>query len=400
MGAWKCNRRRRRNREDDLRQLENAALEMEPLIVKLSDIINNIDYIAHIDKKRVVGEFLHNLGREQHDVDDVKKVIASFPEALLYENEHGAIPIQSAALFTHTKHYISLLAVEASQRNIGLRKGGLLLPSMTNVRKNILQSLVNGYSGKSPAWYEEVCLNALKDLRNAGLLLDEDIIQLNLVKWASGRKSFKRLDYLLDIYPKVLSIPLPSGDFAIHPNNYVGNRKDVDVFERILRAGMDHYPEQYGFLFRRNVFGERAITQAIHNFGKEETLRLIQTIIPSTNEYPILHQVFRYTPELCDDFIDRYPDAIYLKDDKGRNLLHVSVKAGNLKSSSCLLMMIHSAKACIEELDPVTNLYPFMLAAAAESPGQGRKKDLTTIYKLLSLRPDIMSRCLDDDSGL
>ena len=84
-----------------------------------------------------------------------------------------------------------------------------------------------------------------------------------------------------------------------------------------------------------------------------------------------------------------------MKDGKGRHLLHVAVKSG-LKLSGNLLMMIHSNKTCIGEKDPVTNLYPFMLAATSGR----KKKELTTIYKLLSLRPEIISKCIDDDNDI
>ena len=230
----------------------------------------------------------------------------------------------------------------------------------------------------------------MKGLRSADLLLDQDIVRFNLLGLASQKESFKRIDYLLKIYPKALSIRLPSGDLPIHPSN-CRKRAKIDVFARLLKAGMQHYPEKFGFLFKCNQKGERPITQAIAKYGKHETLQTIQTIIPSNGDHPILHYVFRYMPDLSEDFICRYPDALYLKDRKGRHLLHVAVKSG-LKMSGYLFMMIHSNKGCIEKKDPVTNLYPFMLAAAS-----GRKKDLTTIYKLLSLRPKIISKCLDGD---
>ncbi len=63
-----------------------------------------------------------------------------------------------------------------------------------------------------------------------------------------------------------------------------------------------------------------------------------------------------------------------------------------LKLSEALLMMIHCDRKCLEEKDPVTNLYPFMLASTSGYP-----KDLTTIYNLLRYCPGVMSRCLDDD---
>ncbi len=151
---------------------------------------------------------------------------------------------------------------------------------------------------------------------------------------------------------------------------------------------MEHYPEDFGFLFRSNANTERAITQAVTKYGKNETLRVIQNAIPPIGKYPVLHKIFSYTPTLVEDFLVRYPGAIYLKDKYSRHLLHVTVKSDVKTSCSCLLMMLNSNKDFIEVKDLVTNLYPFMLAAAKS----GRKeKDLNTIYKLLSLRSGVIS---------
>ncbi len=76
-------------------------------------------------------------------------------------------------------------------------------------------------------------------------------------------------------------------------------------------------------------------------------------------------------PEFCEDFLDINHDLIYLEDRHGRHLHHVTVKSG-MKKSGHLLMMLNSNKDYIEEKDPGTNLYPFMLATS--SPG--RKRDL------------------------
>mmetsp|Transcript_5714 Transcript_5714/g.6606 ORF Transcript_5714/g.6606 Transcript_5714/m.6606 type:complete len:171 (+) Transcript_5714:223-735(+) len=154
------------------------------------------------------------------------------------------------------------------------------------------------------------------------------------------------------------------------------------------------YPEKFGFLFKRNATGKRAIKQAIEKYGKKEILDIIQKIILPTDNHPILHYVFRYIPNLAEDFICRYPNVVMLKDRHGRHLLHIAVKRG-LKMSSHLLMIIHCNKQCLEEIDPVTNLYPFMLVATS-----GFKKDLSTIYNLLCYRPEVPTKCFDDDVKL
>lgn len=344
------------------------------------------------NSEKAAGEFLHNLGTEKPDVNDVQKVIDTYPESLLHKNKKGEIPIQNlAARFTDGIRYVPLLAHEASRRKNVLERGGLLLPDIVRPNYNILQDMVGSWDDERPNWYDTLCMQVLKELRGSGLLRDQDFYQFDLIGYASHKESFKRLDYLLEINPKSLSIHLPNGNLPIHLSNYA-TPEDINVFERLLKAGMQYYPENFGFMFQQNGAGEMAIMQAIEEYGKEQTLQIIQNIIPSSANHPILHHVFQYTPSLCDDFICRYPDALYLKDRRGRYLLHVAVRRG-LKLSPSLLMMINSSKASIlKKKDPVTNLYPFMLAATS-----GWQKDLTTIYKLLTLRPEVISKCLNNE---
>ncbi len=368
-----------------------SAVSMEyDLEAHLASAINACKSVID-NSENAVGKYLHNLCEEEPPLHEVKKMIDVFPEALLFKDEDGYIPIQTAAAYNGGERYVPFLAMEASRRNIGPERGGLLLYPADDQCCCILQLLVSMTEDDRETWDDETCIQAMMDLRAANLLLDTDYTELNLIAFASGKGRMGRLHYFLDTYPEVLSIPQTCDDLPIHPSNYFYDA-DISVFTTILTVGMKYYPENFGFLFKHNNFGARAITQAINMFGKENTLQVISNVISPNEDYPILHQVIRFTPGLIDDFVYRYPDAVYLKDRKGRHLLHVAAKSG-LKLSPSLLLMIHSNKECIEKIDPVTNLYPFMLAAT--SPG--RKKDLTTIYKLLSLRPEIISKCIEDD---
>ncbi len=188
-------------------------------------------------------------------------------------------------------------------------------------------------------------------------------------------------------YPVSLSIPLPNGDYPIHVFKcvFVHDREAaIFAFTTFLKYGMKYYPQS------KNGKGISAINQAIATFGKNETMQIVQQMIPSTEDHPILHCVYKFTPDLADDFVYWYPDAERLKDSKGRRLLHVTMKRG-LKWSPSLSMMIHCDKESLEEKGPMSNLYPFMLAATS-----GHPKDLTTIYRLLRYCPGVLIRCLDD----
>ncbi len=338
--------------------------------------------------RKIPGKFLHNKVR-LHNTDVIKTVIKAFPEALLQENDKGELPIQSTAGVFCTR-FIPILALEAKRQNIDLDRGGLLLPHPIFPNCNILQQLImcGDDDEEKSSWFQHIW----REFKCTGLLFERDYIEYDLLRFTCFETRLEQLDCLIDLYPTTLSKPAFKGNFPIHPDNY-DHQSSIEVFTRLLKAGMKYYPETFGFLFRRNgEGGERAITRAIAVYGKKETLQTIQYIIPPNEEYAILHYVFRFTPHLSEDFIYRYPDAMYLKDRHGRQLLHVALKRG-LKLSAPLFMMIHSNKASIEEGDPVTNLYPFMLAAT------GKEVDLTTIYKLLTLRPEVISKCFDDCDG-
>ncbi len=340
--------------------------------------------------KRAAGKFLHRLHEHEPALNDVKKVIDVYPEALLCKKKTtGYIPVQTAAFCRNGGIYLPLLAIEASHRNVGsLEKGGLLLcPQDTHSKYNVLQFMVYSTAhDRNYAWYDERCLQALKELRGAGLLLDQDIIQFNLIGHASSRYSLRRLEYLLEIYPEILSVPRRKGNFAVHPSNYGSKKKDIDIFSRLLTAGMQYFPENLGFIFQQNQKGTTPIEKAIDRYGKAEILQTIRGIISSKQKPYILHYVFRYTPDLCDDFVSIYHDAVHQEDGQGRSLLHIAASRG-LKLSDYLLTTI-CTKDYLEERDPVTNLYPFMLSAASGDKKDG--EDLTTIYKLLSLHPEVL----------
>ncbi len=374
---------------------------------------------------KAAGEYFHNFHNDEPPIDEVTKVLDIFPEALLYKDDNGHIPIQTAVQHVESVKYVPLLSERTIQmtslntdtssamnmisgeRPIEIPpRGGLLLPYANDDPEcNILQYLVTSVHDEASKWYDERCIQALKDLTCARLLTTKDCVEFNLIGYASATECLQRLEYLTETFSTALATPVPvppplpllriGKNLPIHVENYCDS-VTIGVFATILKCGMKHYPESFGFMFKKNMRGERAILQAMDKFGKQNVLQCIRRIIPPDDQCPILHHVIRYTPDLFDDFFYTYPDGIYLKDHKGRLLLHVALKSG-LKLSPSLMMMIHSNKECLDVKDPVTNLYPFMLAASRTSASKGRKRDLTTLYKLISLRPEMIEKCIDTD---
>lgn len=340
----------------------------------------------------LAGAFLHDLDEKKPAKAVVSNIIYMFPRSLLVENSNGAIPIQSTARYIDGVGYVPLLALGAIQNSSKnkLENGGLFLQVPNSpLRLNIIQKIV--YTKVKQAADEEIYLNVLKEIHSAELLRYSDVVEHNLVKLSSCQFCLKRLVYLLGKYPSIISETCSlTGELPIHLPGYQYGT-NVDVFEALLKAGMKQCPERFGFLFKKNQVGKRAISLAIEMFGIESTFDAVQkSILPSDNN-PILHGAFMYTPELIDAFTYVYPDAIFLKDRKGRHLLHVATEKG-YKLSPTLLMTIHCNKQSLEERDPVTNLYPFMLAGASTGKDD-EEKNLTTVFKLLTLCPILVCPC-------
>ena len=76
-----------------------------------------------------------------------------------------------------------------------------------------------------------------------------------------------------------------------------------------------------------------------------------------------------------------------LRDAEGRLILHIVAK-NNAILPAPVLMRLNANKQWLEEKDPVTNLYPFMLSAS------GKNNDLNMIYELLTSCPDVIPKCL------
>jgi len=85
------------------------------------------------------------------------------------------------------------------------------------------------------------------------------------------------------------------------------------------------------------------------------------------------------------DFTMRYPSAVYQRDDKQRAFHHVALSSGtSFKTDALFILRMRDEE--IRERDPVTDLYPFAIAASAETP------DLSTIYCLLRCNPTLLER--------
>jgi len=341
------------------------------------------------DLSTKAGEYLHNLPHvtKPPSEDEVRAVIKTFPESLSHINSKGRLPIHSAVWDIKSLPFVPLLVEEGVKLKVcgEGKRGGLLVvdpsPANTN-RNNVLQLLVNLQDTIGETSSDSVNLDVLKRLRESNLLCKEDIRQYHLLRFSCCPTSNARFEYLVDWDPEALKDHNNRGYPLLHT---AAGYTVIDHFVMALKAGMKHFPEELGCLFHKHSDGESACELAIDEHGKDETLKIIQDHILETNNHPILHHVIQNAAQYMNDFVTRYPSAISLRDEKHRTLHHVALSSGaSLRSEPVLLSSMTDKK--LEEKDPVTDLYPFAIAASAETP------DLRTVYYLLRRNPAVIDR--------
>jgi len=336
------------------------------------------------DMANDAGEFLHNLDADNHTEDEVKTIIKAFPSALSHLDYYDFLPIHSAAHSIESIPFVTLLAEEGVKLEVGGKgkRGGLLVEeSITRHVPNVLQLLAKRKSTDDDSI--RVLLDAIKKLRESKLLLEPDITQYELLLWSCEPPSKDQFDYFLAWDPEALENTECGYDRLIHAVIDIGS---IESFVMILKAGMKHFPEHLGFLFQKNSDGETACELAFNKYdGKDETFKAIRECIPTDADYPVLHHVIKHAPQYLNDFTMRYPSAIYLRDEKQRSFLHVALSSGTSFKTDAVFITSRRDEE-IEERDPVTELYPFAIAASAV------ESDLCTIYHLLRRNPSLLER--------
>lgn len=100
-------------------------------------------------------------------------------------------------------------------------------------------------------------------------------------------------------------------------------------------------------------------------------------------------------PSVIDMLLGAAPTLAKIKDPSGRLPLHAAIASGKGYQQG-VQGLIEAYPEAMEIPDPKTNLYPFMLAATA---GEG-SKNVSTIYELMRLGPELAKMALSEDMGL
>lgn len=102
-------------------------------------------------------------------------------------------------------------------------------------------------------------------------------------------------------------------------------------------------------------------------------------------QLPILHYVVKHAPRYLNEFVLRYPSAVYLQSAEGRTLHQEILASGCKKFQTDPMFFVGMSYDQVREADPRTGLFPFMTTASEEAKG-----DIDSIYFLLRRDPAVM----------
>jgi hypothetical protein len=330
------------------------------------------------------GEYLHDLNKTKPDKETLQKMIAAVPKSLSHTNKKGQLPIQSAAWSRSSVEYIPLLAKEGITHQVGGHdnRGGLLVEDpRASVRWNVLQLLANMERGTNPVPNDTAGLKTMMELRESNLLLKEDIQQYGLLYHACWPGCQLRFDYFADWDAQGLKHHQFDGLPILHA---LIKGRPIECFQVFFKAALKHYPQDLGLLFQKDSDGKTACEGAFDKYGKDETMKAIGECIPFDDpKLPILHHVVKDAPQFMNDFAFRYPSAGYLRDEQGRTLLQASIACGTKTYKNDAMFFIRMRDEQIREIDPGTDLYPFMVLASDQT------SDLSAVNYLLRRNPSL-----------
>ena len=335
---------------------------------------------------KVTGKYLHKLKKKKPEDDVLKKMIHAVPASLSYKNEKGQLPIQSAARSSESIQYIPLLAVEGKKHNIGGdRRGGLITEDHSNHnKKNVIQMLVYNKDASNPEPHDLKYLNVVKKLTDSNLLMNQDIQSYNLLYWSSFTTCQLRFNYLAKMNPNALKKYQNLGKPLIQM--VINESENTKRFQMFLSTALQHFPNEIGLLFEKNERGKTAFECALTKYGHADTFGVIDKCIPldEAKELPILHRVVQNAPHYLNKFGQRYPSSVFVRDTNGRKLYQTELSTGTKSFRLDSMFFLRMTDKQLQEKDPPTALYPFLLSASHTT------SDLSAVYYLLRRNPSLV----------
>jgi len=304
-----------RNREKDEAHA-SFSYNMEDLMKSANTTSNRI---AHYEF-RVPGTVVTN--RNMSRTFSFIKSVRDGKVAALNLRDRNAMP------------FIPLFAEEGEKLESAGRgqRGGLL--NVDSSGENMLQNMAQALGRGGASFDSSIIVDVFKRLEQSDLFTKEDIKQYDLLYRSCHPKSKAIFEYLVNWDPTALKEhEFESNQFLLASTANVGTSWwSNDSFAMALKAGMKHYPEELGFLFKKDINVHTACMLVLDRYGEEEAWGVIEKCLDETRHVKMI------------------------------------------------------------KMNPMTNLYPFMLAAGGDEAG-----DLNTLYYLLRWSPEVLYGVRQED---
>ena len=228
-------------------------------------------------------------------------------------------------------------------------------------------------------------LDVMKKLRESKLILKEDIQQdYDLLYYACQSWTLMRFECLADWCPERLKTHQFEGLPLVHA---IIDTLEIECFSTFLVTALSYHPNDLGLLFQKDGLGQTACERAFEKYGNDKTMAAIGDLIPFDDpKVPILHHVAKHAAQYMKEFACRYPSATYFRDCEGRTLHQAALASGNKTFIDDPMFFLQMSDEHVREIDPGSDLYPFMVAAS------GQTCDLSAVYNLLRRNPSLAHR--------
>jgi len=320
---------------DHSKNLIRLLLIEETLSPALRLKINEKAEILLRDLTPFVGKFLHSDLNEKHNEDDIRTLVQCVPGSLSVEGEDYRLPLESSQWKVNMHHgdkkncmeslpFIPVLAEEGVKHEVGGRgMRGGLLHKTYGY--NTLSYLTSAVNSDKVD-IDPICLEVMKRLRKKKLFKKDDIHEHDLLLLSSKAGCQKRFEYLTNWYPDALKKPRDhEGGILLH---LCGKCVNPRTFQTVFKSTLKRYPRELGLLFIKNNKGETPYQLMKKKRGKARAWKTVKSCLSGP-----------------------------------------------------------ASKINMHEMNPKTNLYPFLFAAAVDN------SELDMVYYLLRRNPIIVERC-------
>ena len=373
--------------EDILKKLDDELLNNPNLFEDMSKYANNNDDILEKlqDLTKIIDKSLHqshtfeNENEERFEV--ISEIVQTCPEFLATKDTHGRLPCHVAASVASSSasKYLMLFIEIGLKYSIGGEdsRGGLLI--------------TNGHEWNALKCIEDPEVFDVLQKYEPPLFCKADVQKYHLLHNAAGfHRNLKLVKYLYNLDPSCL-YQLERSFTVMWYAVCVGGKTtaSLEVVQYLIQQHIlqDVSNENVGGLFRKLFSNKYVVDMMVKKWGREAAWDCIERALSSSkidlDKLPLLRQIILLKPEYCSDVIKRFPSLVHIRDpnDSNRLPIHVALETG-MKWSLELMYLIAVSHEYVKDVDPVTKLPPFALAA------MGTSCDLRTIYHLLHKYPE------------